>query len=286
MQHGVRWGGGGDTGAGGPAWTRAAGGLLLVLVSACGEAPPTEAPTIAAAFAAEGAVGTMLIRRLGDGREWVHDAVRADTPFIPASTFKIVNAAIALETGAVSGPDELFPWDGEVREFEGWNRDLTLAEAMAASAVPVYQEVARRVGEARMREWLQRLDFGNADPGTVIDRFWLDGPLLTSARDQVDFLQRLVERRLPLSQETHEAVEDIVLLDGGTGWALHGKTGWAFEARIGWWVGWTRHDGDTWVFALNMDMPELSDAAKRVVIGRAALESVGALPGREAGGGG
>lgn len=268
--------------------------VLPLLLAACaapgsppvsaGPAPPTApaepSPAIAAAFAAEDARGTMLVRRLSDGREWVHDAARADSGYLPASTFKIANAAIALETGAVAGPAERFAWDGVRREFEGWNRDHTLASAMPASAVPVYQAVARRVGEARMQEWLRRLDYGNAEIGGGIDRFWLTGALRTSAREQVDFLARLVTGRTPLSAGTVAAVEAMVLNERGEGWALHAKTGWAFEVQLGWWVGWTRHAGETYVFALNMAMPDAgADAAKRTRIGRAALRALGALPG-------
>jgi beta-lactamase class D len=214
------------------------------LLASCG--PPAPDAALTAAFDAESARGTMMIRRVSDGREWVHAPARADSGFIPASTFKIANAAIALETGAVTGPDEFFPWDGVERQFGGWNRDHTLHTAMAASAVPVYQEVARRIGAPRMAEWLRRLDYGNADIGGGLDRFWLTGELRISAREQLDFLTRFVRAELPLSHETRAAVASMILTDSGDDWALFAKTGWAFEFRIR--------------------------------IGRAALAAVGALP--------
>jgi len=253
---------------------------VFLLFQGCGgRAIPPQVTAISEAFSRERAVGTMVIRRLSDGTEWVHSPARADSAFLPASTFKIANAAIALETGAVSGPEAAFPWDGEIREFEGWNRDHTLASAMPASVVPVYQEVARRVGTERMEEWLARLEYGNGTIDGGIDRFWLDGGLRISAREQVGFLTRLLEEDLPLSRATTAAVVEILRLEGGPGWALHGKTGWAFEAGLGWWVGWAERDGATYVFALNMEMPGgMEDAPRRVTIGRAALEAVGALP--------
>jgi beta-lactamase class D OXA-50 len=221
----------------------------------------------------------MVIRRLSDGREWVHDAARADSGFLPASTFKIVNAAIALETGAVTGPDEHFPWDGVRRTFDGWNRDHTFASAMQASAVPVYQEVARRIGGERMEDWLRRIGYGNADVGGGIDQFWLRGDLRVSAREQVDFLTRFVRGEADFSPRTVAAVAGMVLTDSGPGWALHAKTGWAFEVELGWWAGWTVNEGETYVFALNMAMPDArTDPPRRIRIGRAALEAVGALP--------
>jgi beta-lactamase class D len=262
---------------------------LAFAAAACGAAPPplppaaatapAPSPEIAAAFAAESATGTMVVRRLGDGREWVHAPARADSAFLPASTFKIPNAAIALETGAVSGTEEAFPWDGTEHPFGGWNRDHTLRTAMPASAVPVFQEIARRIGEARMGEWLARLDYGNADVGGGIDQFWLRGDLRISAREQADFLARFVAGETPFSARTRADVADILVNERGEEWTLYAKTGWAFEVQLGWWAGWTEHRGETYVFAMNMQMPDSSaDPPKRIRIGRAALAAVGALP--------
>ena len=48
----------------------------------------------------------------------------------------------------VADPDkDVFKWDGVTRPIEAWNKDHTLRSAIAASAVPVYQEIARRIGQ-------------------------------------------------------------------------------------------------------------------------------------------
>jgi len=255
---------------------------LLVLSPALGAAQTATqaaADPLARAFAAESATGTMLVRRLSDGREWVHNPARADSAYLPASTFKIVNASIALETGVVSGPGESFRWDGVQREFESWNQDHTLRSAMAASAVPVYQEVARRIGEPRMSQWLRGIGYGNTDTGGGLDQFWLTGALRTSAREQVDFLERYLTGRTPFRAATVDSVSAMLVNNRGEGWSLYAKSGWAFEVQLGWWVGWTRYRGETYVFALNMAMPDASYAPRRMRIGRAALAGIGALPG-------
>jgi len=274
----------------GPGW--AGWGLLLpaLLLGACSAPPdgktgdtPGEGDgmelLLAEAFAADSAVGTMVVRRLSDGREWVHGPVRADSQFLPASSFKIMNAAIALETGVVD-PDELFPWDGVAREIPGWNQDHTLGSAMPASAVPVYQEVARRIGIQRMEEWLGRIGYGNGAVGGGVDQFWLTGDLRISAREQVDVLERLVTGALPFSPQTVEQVASMTRLEEGPGYVLHAKTGLAGGPQVGWWVGWTTHRGESWVFALNMWIPDSQrDLPKRTRIGRRVLAAVGALPG-------
>lgn len=256
----------------------------VLLLSACGAAEPElqrlprSSSSLTAPFDEHDAVGTMVIRRLSDGHEWVHAPARADTGFLPASTFKIVNAAIALETGVASSADDAYPWDGVERGNAAWNRDHTLRSAMSVSAVPVYQRIARSIGPERMSQWLDRVEYGNADISGGIDQFWLTGGLRTSARDQVDFLSRFLSGQTPFSTRTLEIVSDLTLLEEGPGWSLHAKTGWADVSAIGWWSGWTRVGEETYVFALNMVMDDVRSAPKRIEIARQALTSLGALP--------
>lgn len=235
-------------------------------------------------FEEAGVEGTIVIRDLSTGRTQVYDPERAATRFLPASTFKIPNSLISLETGVVHGTDEVLPWDGEERWVKAWNRDHDMASAIEVSAVWFYQELARRVGEERMRLWLERLGYGNRDVGGGIDRFWLDGDLAISPLEQVDFLSRLARRELPFSAETTDAVHRILVsredADQAPGRVLRAKTGWAVRGegpQIGWWVGWVTHaDGRTYVFATNLTIEdEENDVAARKGVTRAILAAEG-----------
>src|ERR1700761_899178 len=62
---------------------------------------------------------------------------------LPASTFKIVNSLIGLETGKITDEKMVINWDGIKRSREEWNKDMDMAEAFKVSCVPYYQEVAR-----------------------------------------------------------------------------------------------------------------------------------------------
>ena len=73
---------------------------------------------------------------------------------------------------------------------------MSLHDAIRISNVPVYQELARRIGLDRMSENLALLDYGNEDTGTIVDMFWLQGPLKISALEQAKFLARLAQERL------------------------------------------------------------------------------------------
>jgi hypothetical protein len=160
---------------------------------------PREVPALAAELSAEGVSGTIALLDTTDGVVRCSDAAACQASAIPASTFKIPNSMIALETGIVEGPDTILPWDGQNYSVEAWNQDLSLRDALRVSCVPCYQALARQVGEQRMREWVERLDYGNRDIAGGIDRFWLTGALRITPLEQIDFLRRLDENKLPIS---------------------------------------------------------------------------------------
>src|SRR5882672_1648984 len=59
-----------------------------------------------------------------------------DSSYLPASTFKIVNSLIGLQTGRISNDSMVIKWDGIKRWNEEWNKDLTMYQAFRVSAVP------------------------------------------------------------------------------------------------------------------------------------------------------
>src|SRR5262249_42884661 len=91
----------------------------------------------------------------------------------PASTFKIPHALAALDSGVISGPDQVIKWDGQPRSFDAWQRDHTLTSAMRYSVVWYFQKIAEKLGMAREREYLKRFDYGNQDPSSGLTTFWL-----------------------------------------------------------------------------------------------------------------
>lgn len=238
-----------------------------------------EAPELERFFTDKGVQGTFALLDPATDTIIVSNKARAKQRFTPASTFKIANSLLGLDTGAVKSVDEVLPYGGKPQRFKTWERDMNLRDAIKASNVPIYQELARRIGLDRMRAGVKKLGYGNMEIGNVVDRFWLDGPLAISAVEQTEFLGRLVEGKLPVRAEAVRAVKEITLLEKTETYELHGKTGWVFEAKqqIGWWVGWVERDGKFYPFALNMDMKEDDDAAKRIPIGRDCLKALDKL---------
>ncbi len=158
-----------------------------------------------------------------DGKLACSDAARCERGYIPASTFKIANTIIGLETGVVTDADSPLPWDGKQYENPDWNRDHTLRSAVQVSCVPCFQSIARKVGEAQMKDWVSRLDYGNRDIGGKIDTFWLAGALRISPLQQIDFLRRLDGGKLPIQERTLDTVRDVITLDVGPDHILRGQ---------------------------------------------------------------
>lgn len=254
--------------------------MLLGAGCASSQSPSLEQrPDFAQHFREAGVTGTFVLYDPAEGRYLVHNPARARERFIPASTFKILNSLISLETRVVADTSTVFPWDGVEHEIAPWNRDHTLATAFENSVVWYYQELARRVGEDRMRDHVQRVEYGNGDIGGGIDRFWLTGNLRVSPIEQVTFLQRLHERRLPFSDRTVDAVEGMMVEDRGADYVLRAKTGWARwdPADIGWYVGYIVHQDRPYYFALNLDIEHRAQAAARRGVTRAILSDLGLL---------
>ncbi len=251
--------------------------LLFAFCPAAYASEWRESPEIAAVFAAAGAKGTFILYDVAGGVSIGYDHKRAETRFVPASTYKIPNTLLGLETGAVTSVDEVLPYGGESQPVKAWERDMSLREAIRVSNVPVYQELARRIGLERMRAGLAALDYGNGEVGSEVDRFWLDGPLRISAIEQARFLARLAGKGLPASREAQAAVREILLLEQTSERALFAKTGSALSAspHVGWWVGWVETSGRVYTFALNMDITPDSAPAERIELGKACLRALG-----------
>ena len=233
---------------------------------------------LAQLFMKQGVHGTLVVHDVSADVYTVHDRPRAEKRFVPASTFKIPNSLIGLSTGTVASVDAILPYGGGTTARPEWAHDMSLRDAIKISNVPVYQGMARLIGMDRMRANLQKLGYGNMDPGTVVDTFWLKGPLKISAVEQTAFLEKLAQDELPYPKSAMAAVRDITRQEGAAD--LHAKTGWyaapPSETDLGWWVGWVIKDGKLYSFALNIDIPE-GAADQRVAIGKAALAALGLL---------
>lgn len=238
--------------------------------------------SLAKHFGDAGTAGTFVGYRVDDYLVIASDSVRSGEAKLPASTFKIPNSIMALETGVVGDPDtDVFKWDGIKRPIEAWNRDHTMRTAIAASVVPVYQEIARRIGSQRMQKYLDLLEYGNRNIGGGIDQFWLTGDLRIDPVQQVDFVDRLRRGVLPVSKRSQELVRDILPVTKVGDAEIRAKSGLLGAERgepsLGWMVGWAEKGSANTVFALNMDCAEPRLVAERMKITQLCLSEIGAI---------
>ena len=210
-----------------------------------------------------------------------YNQLRAETRFVPGSTFKIPNTLIGLFTKKVHSVDEVLPYGGNPQPFAMWEKDMSLRQAIKVSNIPVYQGLARRIGLVSMANELLHLNYGNNMVGSTVDNFWLRGPLAISAIEQTQFLANLATNKLPVSIIAQKATQEIVKLEHGAGWVLYGKTGTVTTCTptIQWWVGWVIKENIVYSFALNMDVPtDLTNTPPdRITIGKACLQALGVL---------
>lgn len=194
--------------------------------------------------------GAFALYNLKEDKYILYNPAEFDSAYSPASTFKICNTIIGLETGVIKDENFVIKWDSVTRQNTDWNKDTDLKTAFKNSTVWYYQELARRVGGARMKMMLDSLHYGNADTTGGIDKFWLRGGLTISPRQQIDFLKRLYFNKLPVSIRTLDMVKRICIAEQTKRYTLRAKTGWAVAngVNIGWYVGYVETKNNVYFF--------------------------------------
>jgi beta-lactamase class D len=201
---------------------------------------------------AAGAQEVTLVTLLEGGVVKVEEGpARARRRLSPCSTFKIPNAVIGLETGAIPSPSHVIPFDPARHRspgfwLEAWSRDHDLGSAFRASAVWYFKDLAARVGPANMRAFLDRFDYGNRDATGWPEPFWIGGPLRISPVEHVEFLDRLFRNAYGLTPANVATVEAFMRQPANGPRELYFKTGACTDrdaGLTGWVVGFVREPG-------------------------------------------
>jgi beta-lactamase class D len=186
----------------------------------------------------------------------------------PASTFKIAISLMGFDSGFLKDahaptlqyrtgyPD----WGGEA-----WRQPTDPSRWIKYSVVWFSQQVTRSLGMTQFANYTKEFDFGNADVSgdkrhDGLTHAWIDSSLQISPLEQVAFLTKVVNRRLPVSEHAYEMTSQITeITELASGWDIHGKTGTGFPEKPdgsddeahgwGWFVGWASRNGKTLVFA-------------------------------------
>lgn len=260
--------------------------LFLISLSSCSVNKAKIDNNLKKYFDAKNVDGCFTMLNNTDGQITVYNMALDTIRLSPASTFKIVNSLIGLQTGVIVDEKMVIKWDGVTRSNKDWNKDMDMKEAFKVSCVPYYQEVARRIGRDTMKQWIDTLSYGNKNISGPIDSFWLNNNLKISPDEQLGLLKRLYFDQLPFRKSVQQTVRDVMLQEDNTAYKLSYKTGWGVDTEnndIGWLAGWIEENKHVYFFVTlvktadkNVDMKKI-----RLAITKDILKDLGFLEGKK-----
>lgn len=226
--------------------------------------PVVDRPDFGRFFEAEKLTGSFLLYDLRKNEYTAYQFDRSQRGFLPASTYKIINTLIGLETGILQDENTIMKWDSVRREIDAWNQDHTLRSAFQVSCVPCYRALARKIGLPRMQAFATKARYGHMDiRAENLDHFWLTGNSRISPVEEIDFLRRVYGGQVPFSDHSRAVLKKVMLISETPAYKLYGKTGWATNIDsvkttgpdIGWFVGYVERGNDVYFFATNVESP-------------------------------
>lgn len=231
--------------------------FAFLLLNACSSSNITNEDSLKKYFDENKVEGTFALYNNGQGNFTIYNLSRfKDSAYTPASTFKIVNSLIGLQTGKIVNGKMIINWDGIDRGMPQWNKDLSMEEAFKVSAVPYYQEVARRIGKPAMQMWLDSIGYGTKKITSNVDTFWLDNSLKVKPDEQLGLVKKLYFEQLPFNKTTMSIVKKVMIQENNSNYTLAYKTGWGIKENgksIGWVVGWVEENKHPSFFVLNLE---------------------------------
>lgn len=185
----------------------------------------------------------------------------------PASTFKIPISLMGFDAGILTSPNKPeWPFkEGYSDWIPAWRQAQTPASWMQNSVVWYSQQITLRLGMERFAAYVDGFDYGNKDisgdkgKDNGLTHSWLSSSLQISPDEQMAFLARMIEGKLPVTPEAVANTAKIIEFEERpNGWRVFGKTGSGTplgpdgkllkDSRFGWYVGWAEKDGRSVVF--------------------------------------
>jgi beta-lactamase class D len=189
----------------------------------------------------------------------VSDTVNTKKETLPASTFKIINLLIALETNTIKDEHEVVKWVGSTDTVKYGYRpeiyhDMPVDEAFEVSAGWVFIELAKKIGRENYLKYLSLCNYGNGNLSQQDADFWNFGSFAISPQNQVEFIKNLYLGKLPFSKRNIDIVKRVMLTEKSENYTISAKTGWTRENNIntGWWVGFVETKTNVYFFATRL----------------------------------
>lgn len=223
----------------------------------------------------QGYDGAFVLLDLAKEHYQVYNDEQSRKRVSPDSTYKIISALAGLEQGVLNDEHTQLKWDGTLYPIEPWNRDQTLASAMAYSVNWYFQQVDSRVGKTKIKDYLKQIDYGNHDLSGGLNDFWIESSLKISPLEQVEMLKKLYTYEMPFSRRNIDIVKKVLKLSEQDQIVLAGKTGTGAVNNNninGWFVGYVNNKGQVYIFATNIQGQKGTDGAQAKKITLAILK--------------
>jgi len=206
-----------------------------------------------------GVQGSIAIYNAAENHWVVSDSADVKAEALPASTFKIINLLIALQTGVIADENAVVKWVGKTdTALYGYRpeiyHDMSVKEAFQVSAGWVFIELAKKIGRTNYQKFLQACHYGNLNLSETGDDFWNFGKMGISPVNQIQFLSRVYRNDVPFSKRNIDILKQVMITEETPAETWHTKTGWTRQAGMntGWWVGYVENKKGVYVFATKL----------------------------------
>jgi beta-lactamase class D len=189
-----------------------------------------------------------------------HEGKDCNQRFAPESTFKIALSLMGFDSRILK--DELHPEWQYKKEYElylnVWKYPHNPRTWIRDSCVWYSQVLTQKLGMSRFKNYVDAFHYGNQDvsgdkgQNNGLTNAWLSSSLAISPTEQIQFLQKIVNKKLPVSPKALTMTKGILYIQElAGGWKLYGKTGTGEQLmkKHGWFVGWIEKDNRIVTFA-------------------------------------
>jgi beta-lactamase class D OXA-29 len=193
------------------------------------------------------------------------------TRYSPGSTFKIALSLMGYDAGILKDEKQPeWPFKKDYDFFINVCRGSHNPRTWIRDSCLWYSRVlTQRLGMNKFKDYVTKLNYGNKDisgdkgKNNGLISAWISSSLEISPEEQTEFLQKLIDNKLPVSQKSLEMTKKIMFIQElSGGWKLYGKTGNGSQLTIdrskkldiqhGWFVGWIEKDGRHIIFASHL----------------------------------
>lgn len=180
-------------------------------------------------------IDCILVRE--SGKYLINEGKNCAQRYSPASTFKVPLALMGYESKILE--DENHPiWHPKQKIqtlAQYWDGEKTPFSWMKYSVVWYSQNITTKLGIKKFQQYVNILNYGNKDlsgnkgMNDGLTQSWLSSSLLISPVEQLDFIEKLANNKLPFSLESQDKSKNLIRLMEESllsdGWNIYGKTG-------------------------------------------------------------